>query len=67
MYYMDKEIERMKDDNIHITQELLSTINPVLLMPKRLQELWNLSNEQLDKKLIWCDYKNVLFSAKPSN
>ena len=64
---MDKEIERMKNDNIHIIQELLSTINPALLMPKRLQELWNLSNEQLDKKLIGRDYKNVLFSAKPSN
>ena len=64
--YMDKEIKKMKDDNIYITQELLSTIDPALLMAKQLQELWNLSDEQLDEKLIWCDFKNVLFLTKPS-
>ena len=63
---MDKEIKRMKDDNIHITQEVLSAIDPALLMAKQLQELWNLSDEQLDEKLILCDFKNVLFLAKPS-
>ena len=63
---MDKEIKKMKDDNIYITQELLSTIDPALLIDKQLQELWNLSDEQLDEKLIWCDFKNVLFLTKPS-
>ena len=63
--YMDNEIERMKADNIDITQELLSKIDPALLMAKQLQELWNLSDEQLDEKLIWCDFKNILFLVKP--
>ena len=62
---MDNEIERMKADNIDITQELLSKIDPALLMAKQLQELWNLSDEQLDEKLIWCDFKNILFLVKP--
>ena len=65
--YMDKEAKRMKADNIDITQELLSTIDPASRMSKQLQELWNLSDEQLDEKLIWCDFKNVLFLAKPFN
>ena len=63
--YMDKEVERMKADNIDITQELLSTIDPASRMSKQLQELWNVSDEQLDEKLIWCDFKNILFLTKP--
>ena len=63
--YIDKKIKRMKVDNIDITQELLSGIDPALLMAKQLQELWYLCEEQLDEKLISYDFKNVLFLTKP--
>ena len=63
--YMNKEIKQLKNNNIDMTQELLSAIDPALHMAKQLQELWNISEEQLDEKIILFDFKFLVFLSKP--
>ena len=64
--YMNKKIKEFKDDHIDITPELLSSIDPALHMVKQLQDLWNISEEQLDKKMILFDFKFLVFLSKPT-
>ena len=63
--YMNKVIKQLKNNNIDITQELLSAIDPALHMAKQLQELWNISEQQLDEKIILFDFKFLVFLSKP--
>ena len=63
--FMEKEIQRLRNSNIEVTKKLLSEIDPTVKMAKELQDVWDIPDDQLDRKLILSDFTIYTFFAKP--
>ena len=50
--FMKKKIKELEIDNEEITEEILSDVDPITTVIKQLQELGNISDEEINEKTI---------------